>query len=640
MTSRKLTIIIFLIVLLEYVYAIPCNLKINLSHLNELYDPISGGWWEFWSNGRVLGRVNLDDTARAGITYLNYYLIFNDSEALKMAERAIRFTMKMQTERGDFYLYLEDNKRWTPRDPGVGDWYGRAVHELGLGYLVFSRVNKTFANEIKECLMKALNNVDRTDALFTISHIVMGLSYYYMGSGDESIKTTIRKLADKIVVKQAYVNSTVDWYPPWSYFEVKATYAPGLPIQALVMAGVTLNESRYIESAKSAAQGFPLHLAIAYDCTYSTYLWRHRPKQFCCPPIIPATICKAYSLLANATEGKESEAYSILAGLYASWFMGNNPANTPMYNEETGIVRDGICGPHEINWNSGAEATEVPLDALLYIYRNNVSCSIIRGRDLYSVKPLFIESEDLETNGKKLFSEIYSGGKAVYLEKGKYISFNLKPNTEGTWEIVLLAKGNARVKLEAPSIGSTVRDVSSGSLRFIPLHQLHVSNDISGTLKISIEEGDLAIDAVLIIPSIEYKVFKVAEDNIIVIGLKLFDSLNHTIVVEAENSVTKIAFSTKDNTVHISSNESIVNISIPCQLENNKAIIGNYTIFSPFSIKLKSGLKINLYCFPLKIIPIEEHKEDKEDYLSYIIITVITLVIVLLYAIYRLRAMR
>ncbi|RLE59133.1 MAG: hypothetical protein DRJ32_05180, partial [Thermoprotei archaeon] len=347
--------------------------------------------------------------------------------------------------------------------------------------------------------------------------------------------------------------------------------------------------------------------------------------------------------------GMESEAYSILAGLYASWFMGNNPANTPMYNEETGIVRDGICGPHEINWNSGAEATEVPLDALLYIYRNNVSCSIIRGRDLYSVKPLFIESEDLETNGKKLFSEIYSGGKAVYLEKGKYISFNLKPNTEGTWEIVLLAKGNARVKLEAPFIGSTVRDVSSGSLRFIPLHQLHVSNEILGTLKMSIEEGDLTIDAVLIIPSIEYKVFKVAEDNIMVIGLKLYDSLNHTIVVKAENSITRIIFSTKDKAVHISSNDSIVNVSVPYQLENNKAIIGNYTIFSPFSIELKSGLKINIYCFPLKIIPVKEHKEDKvsdnlskdhkKDYLNYIIITVIAVAIVLLYAIYKLRAM-
>ena len=68
----------------------------------------------------------------------------------------------------------------------------------------------------------------------------------------------------------------------------------------------------------------------------------------------------------------------------ASWFSGNNPAKTPMYDPATGRGYDGISSPEQINKNAGAEST---IEALLTLQAleefdkiNNISWGTDRSR--------------------------------------------------------------------------------------------------------------------------------------------------------------------------------------------------------------------------------------------------------------------
>ena len=49
--------------------------------------------------------------------------------------------------------------------------------------------------------------------------------------------------------------------------------------------------------------------------------------------------------------------YADLAGQLASWFLGQNPANKPMYDRASGRGYDGIGTNGTVNINSGAEST-------------------------------------------------------------------------------------------------------------------------------------------------------------------------------------------------------------------------------------------------------------------------------------------
>src|SRR6202022_2445626 len=53
------------------------------------------------------------------------------------------------------------------------------------------------------------------------------------------------------------------------------------------------------------------------------------------------------------------------AGIAAGWLLGDNPAGTPMYQPDSGVVFDGINGDRTINHNSGAESTIEGLLALM-----------------------------------------------------------------------------------------------------------------------------------------------------------------------------------------------------------------------------------------------------------------------------------
>ena len=65
--------------------------------------------------------------------------------------------------------------------------------------------------------------------------------------------------------------------------------------------------------------------------------------------------------------------YRELGGISATWFFGNNPANATMYQQQTGVVYDGINGDGTVNHNSGAESTIEGLLAVMSVTNDPVA---------------------------------------------------------------------------------------------------------------------------------------------------------------------------------------------------------------------------------------------------------------------------
>ncbi|RLE65809.1 MAG: hypothetical protein DRJ47_04030 [Thermoprotei archaeon] len=565
-------------------------LKVNLSHLNELYDPKTGGWWEFWSNGRFMGHVNVDDTARAAITYLNYYIHFRDKNVLEYARKALTFTMKMQDPKGLFYLYLVDE---TKTDLGAGDWFGRAIHALGLGYMVFKDVDAVFARRLEEAILKSKQHFPYISSTWTISHIIMGLTYYYNASHADWAKEAIELLSGKLLSKQANIENVVKEYPPWGFYSESLTYAPGLPIQALALAGRILNKTEYVNSARKATEKLFVHLAISHQFTYSDktwFSWRCIPGTYPCPPIIPATIVKAFALSARSISDEEiSKVHHIMAGLAASWFLGNNPAGVQMYNPNTGMVYDGILGEGRVNTNSGCEATEVPLDALIYVVSNEDSSRYLWARSISHSTPLMLEAENLQGVYRIARGDAFKG-KYIVLNKGNFIKLG-KIDLKGSDKFrILLLSRKSDCTLEVYLSGKLLKRIrlESSSWSFLSIGEFGKP----GEYLLKVVEGELQVDMVVVEPFIEYRVYQISQNEYLLLGLKLFNT-SGLLKFKIGNVNVTIKVDENLNVVSASSNKGAVHIDGKSGDELKDLSLGGLHV-------VKTGdVKVNLILFPL-----------------------------------------
>lgn len=82
--------------------------------------------------------------------------------------------------------------------------------------------------------------------------------------------------------------------------------------------------------------------------------------------------CVSLGLL-RLFEATGNEEYAKLAGLAASWLLGNNAAETQMYDPLTGRCFDGIIDSSGVNYNSGAESTIEALYTITEIFNNPIA---------------------------------------------------------------------------------------------------------------------------------------------------------------------------------------------------------------------------------------------------------------------------
>lgn len=381
---------------------------INLKHLDHLSETIQvdgipmmiihiySEYPEYgWVDASEEGISCVDDVSRAAVLYLRHYEMCGDNVSLEKARRGLNFVMYMEQEDGEFYNFiLSDysiNRKGRTSKKSFNWWAVRGLRALCYGYKVFSKIDTSYAKELKKHIESTFDRIKESLKYYgeyesfervkvpkwlinggdATSEVVLALLDYYSENPDEEIGEIIEKLADGLVQFQVKDSSSpfygthLSWRNCWHAWGNAQT-------EALAKAGRIFNNTTWIESAKLEADNFYPFLMSMNFLQGIELLLKEAPRVNAYPQISYG-IRPMVSGLIQLYIATEDEKYAKLAGLVASWLRGNNPAHQVMYDPKTGRGYDGIDNKDKVNKNSGAESTIETLMSLMDISESPIS---------------------------------------------------------------------------------------------------------------------------------------------------------------------------------------------------------------------------------------------------------------------------
>ncbi len=360
----------------------------------------------------------IDDVARAGVFFLDYYNNTHNEVYFDRVKRCAEFVLYLhQTDKnapgfGYFYNFVDrKNGKLVINRDGVTSkaepnwWTWRAMWFLGYIYTEIDQRDPKLATRIKSALdltfaifcndfsfegnVKTEKGIAYADWLPNTASdqsaiILMSLIDYVKIAPEsrEKIVTVMNRLADGLLIGQikdekSDVNGALlCWKNSWHGWGNNIAYS-------LLLAGKYLNNKKYIDAALLEVDNFQKYL-IKID-----YL-----KEF----NVERTETNPVAIIPDSEKKFEQIAYAMRPMVYASleayvitkdkkyldqaetlsdWFFGKNPAKVVMYNPEPdlrkGLVFDGINSFDSWNKNSGAESTIEALLSLqkLKAFKNN-----------------------------------------------------------------------------------------------------------------------------------------------------------------------------------------------------------------------------------------------------------------------------
>ena len=364
---------------------------VNFNHLEHLTETIELNGQEcdiihiyseypdyHWVDAAEEGIACVDDVARAAVVYLRYFEIAGIDSILLKAKRLLNFVLYMQAEDGEFYNFIganyQINKTYRTSKKSFDFWAARGYWAIGLGYRIFKDKDREYAVKLKDAFLKCkipikknlefykqyieingrkyplwLVNKYGSDATATL---LLGLNEFLKIEQDQELEKYASQLVEGIIEMQVedgnvYPGAFLSWQDIWHAWGNAQT-------QALTSLGKTLNQSQFIQAAKKEADKFYSNMLIHGMLREWKLGNENKAEEF--PQISYGIRCMTLGLL-RLSEATGNEDYAKLAGLAASWLMGNNAAKTQMYDPKSGRCFDGIIDSTKVNFNSGAEST-------------------------------------------------------------------------------------------------------------------------------------------------------------------------------------------------------------------------------------------------------------------------------------------
>jgi len=390
------------------------NFHVNKSHLDYLYKDIV-------VNGREMGIIHIysnapdytyiddedegyacvDDAARAAIFYLDYYKTYRDTASLTKYYKLVEFLLYMQAENGFFYNFIwKDNtinKTFKTSVPEPNWWSWRALWPMLEGYDYITSFADDIAARVKESIKKSVKAIksylpeEKNEIIIEgiripgwlpaqsasdqAALLLILLSKYYKITGDHEILSYMTSLVQGIMIMQIkdqeyeYNGAFLSWQNIWHGWGNSQSYA-------LLKAYPLLKDENIKSSALLELNNF--YERLIKDGLLSSFSVRMNEGKYetiesnkfsqiayIVRPMIFALL-EAYKVTSDSS-------YAAKAGKLAQWFAGRNPANVNMYNQNTGMIFDGIENENIINKNSGAESTIEGLLSLLHISTNPIA---------------------------------------------------------------------------------------------------------------------------------------------------------------------------------------------------------------------------------------------------------------------------
>ncbi|MBC6460183.1 hypothetical protein [Actinomadura sp. HBU206391] len=361
------------------------------------YQRIGGGAYDPATDTYGQGAFNADDISRAAVAYVRHWQATGAASSRTAACHLLRGLTFLQTTTGhgagNVVLWMqpdgtlnpsaEPKESPDPSDSSDSYWLARTIWALGEGHAAFARTDRRFARFLGDRLQLALDAVDRhvlsrygewldidgtgvpawliADGADATGEALLGLTAYVRASDDPRARGVLAKLSEGVAAMRAGTPRTWPFGAvlPWALSRAVWHGWGGLAPAGLARSYDVLGDKRLLDAALTDVASFTPHLLIAAGPQNG---WMPTPSD-------PAQIAygaqsRVESLLVAADAGDRPRLRA-LAGVAASWFFGNNPAGTPMYDPATGRTFDGVDGGGKVNQNSGAESTIHGLLAML-----------------------------------------------------------------------------------------------------------------------------------------------------------------------------------------------------------------------------------------------------------------------------------
>ncbi|MGA8113198.1 MAG: hypothetical protein WCA46_06020 [Actinocatenispora sp.] len=350
------------------------------------YRRVGGGDHDEATDTYGQGAYDADDVSRAAVAYLTAWQQFGDPDARDHAYQLLRGLTYLQTatgpNAGNVVLWMQPDGTLNlsptpPDDPDPSDsdssfWLGRTIWALGTGYAAFKDTDPGFAGFLRDRLTLALDAVHRQDlddygtwqtvdglrwpawliagGADVTSEAVYGLVSYVRASGDQRVRRDLTRLVDGIAAMRT-TGSPYGALLPWTGSRSMWHSWGDEMAGSLATAGDALGRDDWVRTAVGETARFTPHL-IAQGGPDNEWL----PAPIYRDQIAYGADATLRNLLRTAA-ATHRQSFRQLAGLAASWYFGNNPAGTAVYDPSTGVTFDGISPTGEVNHNSGAEST-------------------------------------------------------------------------------------------------------------------------------------------------------------------------------------------------------------------------------------------------------------------------------------------
>lgn len=356
---------------------LPALPALRLDHLRRMTDGTGMLQHATFAAPNYTEGYTTDDNARALIAAtLIEHADTPEAGAPDLAMRYLAFLWHaFNAEQGRFRNFMRYDRSWL-ETIGSDDSHGRALWALG------TVIGNTRRPELREAAIplfqRALPAAEGLQYIRSRAFALLGLHDYltYFG-GDTAARRLCNQLADQLL--EAYQTTS---RPGWRWFEEYLSYDNARLPQALLLAGRLSGRDDLVDAGiESLAWLTELHYPgtehfVPIGCD-GFYQYGGERARFDQQPL-EAQAMVAACLTAQQLTG--DLAWHQFAHQTFAWFLGQNDAGLPLYDELTGGCRDGLK-PGRLNHNQGAESTLAFLLSLLELRMSEQLIELSRNGD-------------------------------------------------------------------------------------------------------------------------------------------------------------------------------------------------------------------------------------------------------------------
>jgi glycosyltransferase involved in cell wall biosynthesis len=300
-----------------------------------------------------------DDNARAAIAMTRYYAQYPEPEALRLLNIYLAFVLHSQNSDGSIRNFMNFDGTWWKEEP-ASDALGRVLWAFGT--VMANPPSPSYLSVIKDCFDISVEHVRKQHPRAMAYSILGMVDYLKQFPGASDIKRELEMAADGLVA-QYRENS----YHDWTWFEDILTYDNAVLPHALFAAGLTLQDSKYLEAAEKTCEFL---LDNTFQGEHFSFVgcngWYERGGARASFDQQPVEAAGTVMMLRAAYDATQNENFLILQRKAFDWLLGENDLHTPLYDFTTKGCCDALMAGG-VNINEGAESTISFLLALLAI---------------------------------------------------------------------------------------------------------------------------------------------------------------------------------------------------------------------------------------------------------------------------------